>query len=345
MNLASRVILGTAAVMSFAMLAGALLVHLILRAYLSPFASHFASMRSSLGWGPDLDTIYGLVDQTLAVAFGIAILLGVLIGLLVGRELSRSVLVIGHGLARFARGSFDQPIPPVGPPELTRVAQNANEMARALERAQRAERELAAGVAHDLAHPLTAMRGTLEALRDGLIAPGDAGMTARLLTDVGTMGETLEDLRDVAAAEAGRLRLEFRDVDVGEVVTRIATSYADLAARKGIVLDPGSAESIVARTDERRLTRIVTNLLINALQATPPDGRVAVRVCRRPASIAVAVEDGAGSGAGTAIRSALAGNGSGLGLRVVAVLGQALGAQLAVEDAALGAVVELRLPH
>jgi signal transduction histidine kinase len=151
MNLASRVILGTAAVMSFAMLAGALLVHLILRAYLSPFASHFASMRSSLGWGPDLDTIYGLVDQTLAVAFGIAILLGVLIGLLVGRELSRSVLVIGHGLARFARGSFDQPIPPVGPPELTRVAQSANEMARALERAQRAEREPVAGVAHDLA--------------------------------------------------------------------------------------------------------------------------------------------------------------------------------------------------
>jgi methyl-accepting chemotaxis protein len=133
MNLASRVILGTAAVTSFAMLVGALLVHLILRAYLSPFASHFASMRSTLGWGPDLDTIYGLVDQTLAVAFGIAILLGVLIGLLVGRELSRSVLVIGHGLARFARGSFDQPIPPVGPPELTRVAQNANEMARALD--------------------------------------------------------------------------------------------------------------------------------------------------------------------------------------------------------------------
>jgi signal transduction histidine kinase len=136
-------------------------------------------------------------------------------------------------------------------------------------------------------------------------------MTARLLTDVGTMGETLEDLRDVAAAEAGRLRLEFRDVDVGEVVTRIVISYADLAARKGIVLDPGSAESIVARTDERRLTRIVTNLLFNALQATPPDGRVAVWVGRRPAAVTVDVEDGAGAGA--AIRSALGGNGSGLG--------------------------------
>src|SRR5450755_3503006 len=78
----------------------------------------------------------------------------------------RKTTVIGHGLARFARGSFDQPIPPVGPPELTQVAQSANEKARALEREQRAQRELVACVAHDLVHPLTAMRGTLEALRD-----------------------------------------------------------------------------------------------------------------------------------------------------------------------------------
>ena len=345
MSLAGRVILGTAAVTSCAMLVGAVLVHLILRAYLSPFASHFAAMRQDLGWGPDLVTIYGLVDQTLAVAFGVAILLGILIGLLVGRELSRSVLVIDEGLAQFARGSFDRPIPLVEPPELARVARSANDMARALQHAQRAERELVAGVAHDLAHPLTAMRGTLEALRDDLIASNDAGVAARLLADVRTMGQTVEDLRDVAAAEAGRLRLEFRDVDVGEIVTRTTTSYIDLAARKGILLDPGSHDSIVARTDERRLGRIVANLVTNALQATPPEGRVTVRVYRRATAVGFSVEDGAGPGAGEAIRSALAGNSSGLGLRVVAVLGHALGAELAVQDGPSGAVVELELPH
>jgi two-component system sensor histidine kinase BaeS len=344
-SLAGRVILGTAAVTSCAMFVGAVLVHSVLRAYLSPFANHFTAMRRFLGWGPDLATIFGLVDQTLALAFGIAMLFGVLIGLLVGRELSRSVLVIDHGLAQFARGSLDRPIPPVGPPELARVAQSANRMAGALERAQRAERELVAGVAHDLAHPLTAMRGTLEALRDGLIAPSDAGVTARLLTDVSTMGETLEDLRDVAAAEAGRLRLEFRDVDVGSIVTRITASYVDLAARKGIALDPGLHDSIVARTDGRRLTRIVANLVTNALQATPPGGRVAVRVRRHGAAVVLSVEDTAGPGAGTAIRAALAGNGSGLGLRVVAVLSHAVGGELAVDDGASGAVVEMRLPH
>ncbi len=278
MSLAGRVILGTAAVTSAAMLVAALLVHWVLRAYLSPFAAHFAAMQRTLGWGPDLASIYGLVDETLALSFGIAMLLGVLIGVLVGRELARSIAVIDHGLAQFAAGSLDRPIPPVGPREVARVARSANRMAGELEHAQRAERELVAGIAHDLAHPLTAMRGTLEALRDGLIATSDASVTARLLTDVGTMGDTLEDLRDVAAAEAGRLRLEFHDIDVAGVARRIAASYADLAARKGIALEAGSPESVVARTDERRLARIVANLVTNALQATPPGGRVAVRV-------------------------------------------------------------------
>jgi two-component system sensor histidine kinase BaeS len=216
-------------------------------------------------------------------------------------------------------------------------------MAEELERAQRAERELVAGIAHDLAHPLTAMRGTLEALRDGLIEPGDAAATARLIAGVGTMGETLEDLRDVAAAEAGRLRLEFHDVDVAAIVTRIADSYVDLASRKGIELEASSTGPSFARTDERRLGRIVANLVTNALAATPPGGRVAVRAQRLASGVTVSIEDTAGAGGELAIRDALAGGGAGLGLRVVAVLGRAIGAHLSVEAGAAGAVVEMRL--
>ena len=112
------------------------------------------------------------------------------------------------------------------------------------------------------------------------------------------------------------------------------------------------SRSILAHTnrslrerDERRLTRIVANLVTNALQATPPGGRVAVRVRRHGAVVVLRVEDTAGPGAGTSIRAALAGNGSGLGLRVVAVLSDAVGGELVVDDGASGAVVEMRLPH
>ncbi|HVA38112.1 MAG TPA: HAMP domain-containing sensor histidine kinase [Candidatus Dormibacteraeota bacterium] len=346
MSLSGRIILGTAAVTSFAMLAAAALVHWVVRAYLSPFADHFATMRRMMGWGPDLETIYALVDHALAISLGIAVFSGVLLGLLVARELVRSVVVLDQGLARFSRGFLDQPIDLTGPPELTRVAESANHMAEELGGAQRAERELVAGIAHDLAHPLTAMRGTLEAVRDGLTSPSDPRTMARLLTDVGTMETTLADLRDVAAAEVGALRLELHDVDVAAVTGRIAASFADLAARKGIrlELETGVPEPVVARTDERRLARIVANLVVNALQATPPDGRVGVAVGMRDGTAVLRVEDAAGPNAGAAIRAALDGQGSGLGLRVVRVLGRAIGAQLEVQDGEAGAKVELRLP-
>ncbi|TAM59543.1 HAMP domain-containing histidine kinase [bacterium] len=346
MSLGGRIILGTAAVTMLAMLAAAGLVHWVVRAYLAPFAGHFATMRSTLGWGPDLETIYGLLDQILALSLAIAVFLGVVVGLLVAWELVRSVTVLDRGLARFASGLLDQPIPAIGAPELERVAQRANRMAQELSRARRSERELVAGIAHDLAHPLTAMRGTIEAQRDGLIAPDDPRMLTRLLTDIGSLETTVADLRDVAAAEAGLLRVDRHGVDVAATVRRTAASYGDLATRKGIVLDvdPGPVP-VVARTDEGHLARIVANLLVNALQATPPEGRVAVTVRFHDAMAVVRIEDSAGSEAVAAIRGALDGRGSGLGLRVVQALARAIGATLDVGPADSGARVEVRLPR
>jgi C4-dicarboxylate-specific signal transduction histidine kinase len=124
-----------------------------------------------------------------------------------------------------------------------------------------------------------------------------------------------------------------------------AVTYADLAARKGIGLDPGSHESIVAGTDEGRLTRIVANLVTMRSRPLGPAAANAVGVRRHGAAVVLSVEDTAGPGAGTSIRAALAGNGSGLGLRVVAVLSHAVGGELVVEDGASGAVAEMRLPH
>lgn len=344
MSLGARIILGTATVTSLAMLAAAVLVHWVVRAYLSPFAQHFAIMRSTMGWGPDLETIYSLVDQTLTLSFAVAVLMGVLIGLLVARELVRSVTVLDEGLGRFARGLLDQPIPVAGAPELARVAESANHMAEELARARRSERELVAGIAHDLAHPLTAMRGTLEAVRDGLTSPSDPRTMTRLLTDVGTMETTVADLRDVAAAEAGLLRVEPREVDVSALLGRIGTSYGDLAARKGIRLEvTGAGTFVCARTDERRLARIVANLLVNALQATPPDGRVGIGLNVDDGVAVLRVEDSAGPEAGAAIRAGLNGQGSGLGLHVVRLLARAIGATVEVCSSEVGATVEVRL--
>lgn len=212
---------------------------------------------------------------------------------------------------------------------------------------RRQERELFAGIAHDLAHPLTAMRGTLEGVRDGIVNPADPTSTSRLLDAVETMQATVNDLRDVAACRAGRFRLELRPVDVCIIINRVVALYRDVAIRRGLQLDALNVEHITIDTDERRIERLIANLVVNALHETAPGGsiRIGLTENRTERHLAIlSVEDDAGPAAFERLIAAFhASEGGGLGLRVVATIAEALNASVRIERSGTGSRVEVLL--
>jgi two-component system sensor histidine kinase BaeS len=219
-------------------------------------------------------------------------------------------------------------------------------MAAELTATQATERDLIAGIAHDLAHPITAMRGTLEGLRDGLVDATDPSYLSRLLDAVGAMQATVDDLRDVAAYRAGRLRLERHSIDAAGLVERLGSMYRDIALRRGIKLQIAREDHIAVVTDGRRLERLLANLIVNALQATPPGGQVqlAVRSVARDTAI-ISVEDDAGALAFERLSATFhTASGTGLGLRVVAAIAEALEARVSVVPTAAGSRVDVALP-
>ncbi len=212
---------------------------------------------------------------------------------------------------------------------------------------RRTERELIAGIAHDLAHPLTAMRGTLEGVRDGIVDPADPTSTSRLLDAVETMQATVHDLRDVAAYRAGRLRLELRPIDVNSVINRVVALYRDIATRRGLRLDAVNAEHITLDTDERRIERIIANLVLNAFQETAPGGGIRIGLTTdrtKPCLAILSVEDDGGPAAFERLTAAFhVSAGGGLGLRVVAAIAEALNATVHIERTETGSRVEVLL--
>jgi two-component system sensor histidine kinase BaeS len=343
MSLAGRVTTAIVAATAISIGVAALIVRRILHSYLALFASHFAMMQRTLGWGPDLQTIHALVDRGLLVALLVAILIATSMGAYLGAGVARGVALLREGFDRYARGQLDERIAPSGPVELRSIATSANIMAEQLRHARLAERELVAGIAHDLAHPLTAMRGTVEAGRDGIVDLSDPDVLGRLLSTMTEVDAAIGDLRDVAAAEVGALQLRPRITDVKLLVERIASTYADLARRKGIELQT-KATAVTARTDERRLGRILANLLTNALQATPPGESVRIETLSDGSQVVLRVEDTGGPHAAERIRLALdRGIDAGLGLRVVRTVGCALGARISVHQGLQGAIVEVVL--
>lgn len=345
MSLGARTALAIA-LTSFASIAVAgLAFRFALHRDLDPFAENFAMMRSMMRAGPDLVNLYAIADAALVLALLIALAFALLIGSAMGWSVTRAVRSIHRGLLRFGDGHFDDPIAEIGPGEMKLIAASVNRMAMRLSTAHKAERELVAGVVHDLAHPVTAIRATVDALSDGVLDLSDASVVRRLHAGISALELTLNDMRDVAAYEAGQIRLHVDEVDLCAIVFGTRDRYSDVARLRGVSLLASTEDACVIRSDAQRLRRLLDNLVVNAMTATQPSGKVTIR-CRQSLTglRTLEVEDEAGQDGAERLRMSLHhGARTGLGLRVVSVIAEALGAGIELEATASGSLVRVHL--
>jgi signal transduction histidine kinase len=146
------------------------------------------------------------------------------------------------------------------------------------EHSNRAKDEFLAMLSHELRNPLGAISNAAHALeRIGAAEPRTVQLYGVLVRQSRHLAHMLDDLLDVAAINAGKVRLEHAPVDLADVVARCiqALTHAGRIGRHR--LEVRSVHAIV-RGDRTRLEQIVTNLLDNALKYTPPDGTITVVV-------------------------------------------------------------------
>jgi two-component system sensor histidine kinase BaeS len=215
--------------------------------------------------------------------------------------------------------------------------------------------------------PLSNIRGWLEAAQDGLAEP-DPVFVSSLLEEAVQLQHIIDDLQDLAAADAGALRLHLEPVRVEDLLGQVAAAHQGLAETAGITLtvSPASAPAPASAlplldADPVRLRQAVSNLVSNAVRHTPPGGRVTLRsyVTGTDSGDVVAVEV-ADTGSGIPAdevphvfdrfwraeksRSRSTG-GSGLGLAIVLKLAEAHGGTADVASTeGQGSVFTLRLP-
>ncbi|MCC7052975.1 MAG: HAMP domain-containing protein [Gemmatimonadaceae bacterium] len=167
--------------------------------------------------------------------------------------------------------------------ELGALEQSFNSMAESLERTETAKRQLISDVAHELRTPLTNVIGQLEAMRDGL-RPPDAAALLSTHEEALLLEQLIDELQELALADAGEWTFDLRVLDAGVEVQRAADAFR--ASRTTIhvtVPEPG----LPVFADPRRLAQVLRNLLQNAITHTPTDGRIDVTVRRNGAGTTV----------------------------------------------------------
>ena len=216
------------------------------------------------------------------------------------RRLLRPIDDLTTAAARLGEGDLSLRVPAQGDDELARLARSFNRMADSLQRGEERQKRLVADVAHELRTPLANLRGYLEALQDGVVTPGPETF-ASLLEEAVLQQRIVDDLQDLALAEAGALAYHRSRIDLAELVETCRTAHQTAADTVGVTLLVRSAGPVAVDADPDRLRQVIGNLVTNALRATPSggsvtlstagpvDGRVTVEV--RDTGVGIAAED------------------------------------------------------
>jgi two-component system sensor histidine kinase BaeS len=146
-------------------------------------------------------------------------------------------------------------------------------------------------VAHELRTPLTTLRSHLEALIDGVWEASPARLKG-LHEETLRLGRLVEDLSSLSRYEQGGLELKREPLRAAELAAPVVALWQERFRRKGVSLElrAGAPEAMI-RADREKLTQVLTNLLDNALNFTPPGGKVQVSVSAKAGGVELAVED------------------------------------------------------
>jgi two-component system OmpR family sensor kinase/two-component system sensor histidine kinase BaeS len=269
--------------------------------------------------------------------------LGIGLGIVISRSLAAPLARVAAAARGFADRDWARRAPVAGADEVAEVGRAFNTMADSLERAERLRRNLMADIAHELRTPLTVMQGNLRALLDG-VYPLEAREIATLYDETRLLSRLVDDLRELALADAGQLSLAPRLLDVGQLLGGAAAQFAAGAEAEQIRLVVEAPAGLPpALGDADRAAQVLRNLLANALRHTPQGGQVTLAAEATPAGpVRVWVRD---TGAGIApadlplvferfyqADQSRASGGSGLGLAIAKAWVAAMGGQIGVDS-------------
>ncbi len=221
------------------------------------------------------DMFQGSVTVVLLAAVAAAVSTTVFLAASLARWMSRPVMRVADAAAQLAAGQYDLRLPESGPREVRSLARSFNQLAAELEQQERVRQEFIENAAHELRTPLTNLQGYLEALRDGVIAPG--GDIFKSLHEEAERLVRLSGSLEALARGEGREPAP-RDTDVVQATNLAIDAVRPLLERRSIRTSTQMPDSAIAYIDPDHLAQILSNLLQNAAQYTDPEGEVHVGI-------------------------------------------------------------------
>jgi signal transduction histidine kinase len=254
------------------------------RVYLVPFRSQ----EDGSGSANDrrAAAFLGSLDRGALLVTTLAAMLAIAATWMISRRIVGPIAELSAAAGDLSAGKLDRRVSVRGAGEVADLGRRFNAMAAELERQHTLRRGLLHDVAHELRTPLTALRCRLETWMDGL-SPAPATAYRDMRDEVLHLGQLVDDLQELALAEARELRLHAAPLEVAPLVSSaIRAAGLEHDPRVHASIEPG----LVAHADAVRVRQIVLNLLANADRHTPAGGSIDIRAATHASASAAGPE-------------------------------------------------------
>ena len=237
----------------------------------------------------DLTDLEETLDDLRIILFGAGTAvtsLAALLGWWISRRTLRPLRNVREAAEAIAGGRLDTRLIRQSDPDLDRLSESFNEMARALEERIHRDARFASEVSHELRSPLTTLKasvGVLESRKNELSARSKTALDL-LSRDLERFNRLVSELLEISGYDAGAASLELEEVNVAQFIQAATRNDSSIT-----YLLPPNADSLVIDVDKRRLARTLSNLLDNARRYGY--GATVIEVSASENTLQIAVED------------------------------------------------------
>lgn len=216
------------------------------------------------------------------------IIIALVIAFVMARRISKPIIKMNKNAKRLAKGDYTIRFDSRGYKEIEQLNETMNYAATELSRAEELRRELIANVSHDLRTPLTMIIGYSEVMRD---IPGEnSPENMQVVIDEATrLSSLVTDLLDISRLQAGTTKINKEEYNLTESIRNIISRFDKLTESDGYNISFEHDFDIYVNADENRISQVIYNLIINAINYTGSDKNVQV-IQRKTQNGAVRIE-------------------------------------------------------
>ncbi|MET9063556.1 sensor histidine kinase [Streptosporangium sandarakinum] len=239
---------------------------------------------------PDEGTGQRIPLPSIAGAALLVLVLTVGVSVMAARRLVRPVNALTHAAQRMRDGDSSARVTVRTTGEISELATAFNEMSEHLQRMEEQRKAMVSDISHELRTPLSNLRGWLEATQDG-VAELDPALIASLVEEILLLQHIVDDLQELALADAGKLRLHVEPLHLGDLLDQVTTAHRGRAEAAGLTLTTVVTDDPPLTADPVRLRQAIGNLVTNSLRYTPRGGHITLGARQDGDQVVIEVTD------------------------------------------------------